>query len=220
MKKRDDMQDAMIELIDKFGYIGVFFLIFIENIFPPIPSEGILLFGGYASYIGSLNIWLVIICATIGSMSGAVLLYFIGSILGKQRIKSLMSSRVGRILHLNPQSIDNADKWFQKYEGKAVFLCRCIPVVRSIVSIPAGISKMNFRNFILLTLAGSAIWNILIAWIGCLAGDTWQTVQMWLGVYSDAVLVIILILVLSAYIIVSVRSKNKSRANVEGSKKK
>ncbi len=219
MKKRDDMQDTMIELIDKFGYVGVFFLIFIENIFPPIPSEGILLFGGYASHLGTLNIWLAITCATLGSMSGAVLLYSIGSILGKQRIKNLMSSRVGRILHLNAESIENADKWFQKFEGKAVFLCRCIPVVRSIVSIPAGISKMNFRNFILLTFAGSTIWNILITWIGYLAGDTWHTVQIWLGIYSDAVLAIILILVVSAYIIVSIRRKKKSSSKIEGSKK-
>ncbi len=210
------MQDTIIRLIEQQGYIGIFILIFIENIFPPIPSEGILLFSGYISHQSILNIWIVIASATAGSLLGAIVLYFISFYLGKERIKKLLSGKAARILFLNTESIDKADSWFHKFGGKAVFICRCIPVVRSIVSVPAGISRMNFNKFILLTCMGSLIWNTVIAWLGYFAGDTWQTVQKWFGIYSDIVLAALIILGVLAFIIISLKRKNKCKAGLKG----
>lgn len=212
------MQDTIIRLIEQHGYMGIFILIFIENIFPPIPSEVILLFGGYVSHKSILNTWLVIASATTGSLLGAVVLYLVSNKLGKERIKKLLSGKIGHFLFLSAESVEKADRWFQKFGGKAVFLCRCIPVVRSIVSVPAGISKMNFRKFLILTCLGSIIWNTAITWAGYLAGDTWQTVQTWLGVYSDIVLAAIVIVAVVALIILSVRRKNKCKVNLKGEK--
>jgi len=203
------MQETIIQLIEQFGYIGVSLLIFIENIFPPIPSEVILLFGGYASHTTNLNIWIVILSATIGSILGAIVLYFAGYALGKERLKKLLSGKLGKWLHFGPENIEKADHWFGKFGYKAVLICRCIPVVRSIVSIPAGICKINFGVFLLLTFIGSIVWNTIITWLGFFANDAWTTVQTYLGIYSDIILVLLVLAVLVGFIILSVKSKNK-----------
>lgn len=195
------MEEAVIELVDKFGYIGIAAAILIENIFPPIPSEAVLLFGGYITIHSGLNPWLVILFATAGSAAGAVLLYYAGFFLGKERIKSLIGGRLGKRLGFRPESIDSADKWFRRFEYKAVLICRCIPVVRSIISIPAGLSRMKFLPFILLTILGSGIWNTILVWLGALAGDAWGEIADYLGVYSKAVLVIIAVAAVAAVFI-------------------
>ncbi len=213
------MQETIINLIEQQGYFAIFLLIFIENIFPPIPSEVILLFGGYVSHKSILNIWLAILSATAGSLLGAIVLYLVSSHLGKEKIKTLLSGKIGHILFLNAESVDKADTWFQRYGAKAVFICRCIPVVRSIVSIPAGISRMDFRKFIILTCLGSLIWNTVITWAGYLAGDAWQTVQVWLGIYSDIVLGAVVLIAVSGFIVLSVRRKNKCKVKIKGEQK-
>ena len=120
------MQESMLALIDGYGYAGIAFLIWLENVFPPIPSEVVLLFGGFLTTRTSLAPWGVIFFATVGSTLGAAVLYAIGRIIGKQKIKALLAGRTGKILHLSSEDVDKAETWFIKYESKAVFFCRCL----------------------------------------------------------------------------------------------
>lgn len=197
----------MLDVIGEFGYLGVALLIFTENIFPPIPSEVVLLFGGYITLQTTLNPWFVIISASIASVLGAMVLYFIGYFMGKERLKLFFSGKIGRLLGFGTDSIDKADSWFRKYEYKAVLICRCIPIVRSIISIPAGISKMSFLPFIVYTLIGSSVWNTLIVWLGILTGDAWKRAAEYLGIYSKIILISGVILL---FLILFIRKRKKS----------
>ena len=134
------MQEMVLSIMEQFGYFGVFFLIAVENIFPPIPSEVILLFGGFMTTFTKLSVVGVIIAATLGSLLGAIVLYFIGKILNKERLKRIVSGKIGKVLRLKESDIDKADHWFDTKGNKTVFFCRFIPIVRSLISIPAGMS--------------------------------------------------------------------------------
>ena len=134
------MQEIIITLINKFGYLAISFLIALENIFPPIPSEIILTFSGFMTIHTKLNIIWVIISATIGSVVGAFILYKIGNILNKERMEKLIKSKVGKVLRLKKKDIEKADYWFDTKGSITVFFCRFIPIVRSLISIPAGMS--------------------------------------------------------------------------------
>lgn len=136
------MQELIIGVMSKFGYLGVFLLILIENIFPPIPSEVILLFGGFMVGSFNLNMIFMIIASTLGSLVGAIILYYVGYILNKDVLKKITKGKIGKILKLKEEDIDSADKWFLNKGKNSVFLCRFVPIVRSLISIPAGMSKM------------------------------------------------------------------------------
>ena len=151
------MQELVIQIIEQWGYIGVAMLIAIENIFPPIPSEVILAFGGFMTTKTTLNAIGVIIAATIGSTVGAIVLYLIGRILNKERLEKIVSGKIGKVLRLKAGDIEKADKWFDTKGQKTVFICRFIPIVRSLISIPAGMSEMNFLKFLLYTVLVSTI---------------------------------------------------------------
>ncbi len=151
------MQEIILNLMNQFGYFGVFFLIAFENIFPPIPSEVILAFGGFMTTYTKLSVPLVIVAATLGSLVGAYVLYFIGKILNKERLKKIVSGKVGKVLHLKREDIDKADAWFDRKGNIAVFFCRFVPIVRSLISIPAGMSEMPLFKFTCYTVVGSAI---------------------------------------------------------------
>lgn len=196
------MQETMINLINSYGYFGIAMLIFVENVFPPIPSEVVLLFGGFMTISTDMNVWLVILAATIGSVLGAIALYLAGSYLGKERVKRLCTSKLGRFLHLDANSVERADSWFCKYRYKAVIICRCVPVLRSIISVPAGIGKMRLIPFLLLTTIGSAVWNTILVWLGATMGNAWETGLSYVGVYTKiavGVLLIAAIIVVLAY---------------------
>ena len=148
------MQELMIQLMGQFGYIGVFLLIAIENIFPPIPSEVVLLFGGFMTTYTELNIIGMIVAATLGSLAGAIVLYYIGRILNKERLKKIVSGKIGKVLRIKNEDIDKADHWFDTKGNKTVFFCRFIPIVRSLISIPAGMSQMPMGKFLQLHIGG------------------------------------------------------------------
>ena len=143
------MQEMIIEIMNNFGYLGVFLLIAIENVFPPIPSEVILLFGGFMTTFSDMNIVGVIIASTLGSILGAIVLYYIGKILNKERLKKIITSKPGKILRLKPEDIDKADNWFDTKGNKTVFFCRFVPIIRSLISIPAGMSEMTMKKFLI-----------------------------------------------------------------------
>lgn len=147
------MQEIIINIMNDFGYLGIALLIAIENIFPPIPSEVILTFGGFMTTYSNINIIGVIISSTIGSALGAIILYWVGRILSKERLEKIVDGKIGNMLHFKKQDIEKANKSFEKRGKFTVFFCRFVPIVRSLISIPAGMTKMKFTPFVLLTIA-------------------------------------------------------------------
>ncbi|HBC95001.1 MAG TPA: alkaline phosphatase [Pelotomaculum sp.] len=178
------MQEIILDIINQFGYIGIFLLITIENIFPPIPSEVILTFGGFLTTYTNMNVWGVIIAATIGSVVGAIILYIIGRILNADRLARLFDSRLGKLLRLKKEDVRKAERWFLKHGNKAVFFCRFVPIVRSLISIPAGVAKMQLCPFLSLTAIGTFIWNVVLVFLGRVAGNAWETIAGYVDVYT------------------------------------
>ena len=207
------MQDLIIEIMNNFGYIGVFLLITIENVFPPIPSEVILLFGGFMTTYTSMNVIGVIVASTLGSVLGAIILYYIGKILNKERLKKIITSKPGKLLRLKPEDIDKADEWFDTKGNKTVFFCRFIPIVRSLISIPAGMSEMPLGKFFLYTTTGSLIWNTVLIVIGSIVGENWQSILNIFDTYSNIVLVLLVIIfIVGVYVFYHTKNKKKSKS--------
>ena len=204
------MQEAIISIMNNFGYFGVFFLIAIENIFPPIPSEVILLFGGFMTTYSKLSIIGVIIASTLGSLVGALILYYIGKILNKERLKKIVKGKIGKLLRLKEKDIDKADEWFDSKGNKTVFFCRFVPILRSLISIPAGMSEMEMPKFLLYTIVGSAIWNTVLTITGSIVGKNWESIVDIFDKYSHITLIILVILFIIA---VALYIKKKKKEN-------
>lgn len=204
------MQQFILHIIEQFGYFGVFFLILIENVFPPIPSEVILLFSGFFSTYTNLSVLYMIVASTLGSFLGAIILYYIGKIFNKERLKKIVNGRLGKILFLKENDIDKADEWFDNKGNKSVFFCRFVPIVRSLISIPAGMSEMPMGKFIIYTICGSMIWNTVLICLGFRLGSNWEYVLTILDKYQ--MLVIVILVIIFGYVIIKFyRKKRKSK---------
>ncbi|EAC8105435.1 alkaline phosphatase [Listeria monocytogenes] len=188
------METWITSIMADFGYIGIFVLIMVENLFPPIPSEIILTFGGFMTTVTSLNVVMVIIVATLGSVVGAILLYKVASYFGKERLTKIVL-KYGRILRLKESDIERAESFFLKYGSWAVFLCRMIPLIRSLISIPAGMTKMKMSKFLILTTAGSLLWNTVLIGLGAMLGESWSEIVVFMDSFSTIIYSIIAILV-------------------------
>lgn len=204
------MQQFILHIIEQFGYFGVFFLILLENVFPPIPSEVILLINGFFSSYTSLSVFYMILASTLGSFLGAIILYYIGKIFNKERLKKIVNGRLGKILFLKENDIDKADEWFDNKGNKSVFFCRFVPIVRSLISIPAGMSEMPMGKFIIYTICGSMIWNTVLICLGYRLGSNWEYVLTILDKYQ--MLVIVILVIIFGYVIIKFyRKKRKSK---------
>ena len=211
------MQDTIINILNNFGYLGVFSLIMIENLFPPIPSELILLFGGFMTTYTKLNIFGMIIFSTLASLFGTVILYYIGKIFNKERLKKIISGKVGKILRLKESDIDSSNKWFDTKGQKTVFFCRFIPLIRSLISIPAGMNEMPMLRFISYTLLGSLIWNSILIIIGSIVGENWINILNVLDIYSKYI-VILLGIALIIIVIMFYRKKYSNEKSIQYNK--
>ena len=205
------MQEFILTVMEQFGYLGVFLLIAIENIFPPIPSEVILLFGGFMTTYTNLSIPLMVIAATLGSLLGAIVLYYIGKILNKERLKKIVSGKIGKVLRIKYEDIDKADAWFDNKGNKTVFFCRFIPVIRSLISIPAGMSEMPMKKFLIYTTLGSLIWNAALTIAGSIVGENWTSILEIMDNYSH-IIVILLAIIFVIAIIIFYSKRRKSNA--------
>ena len=174
----------------EYGNLAVFRLILAENLFPPIPSEVILTFGGVMTVCTDMTPIGVILFSTAGSLAGAVILYSVGRFLPDEVFRKLLCGQIGHLLHFRLEDVDLAKGWFRERGRSAVFLCRLIPIVRSLISIPAGIARMPFVPFLVFTAAGSLLWNTVLVYAGRIAGDSWEKVSAAFGVYSDLFLMI------------------------------
>lgn len=201
------MQNWVTDIMEQFGYFGIFFMMALENNFPPIPSEVVLPFGGFMTTYSSLTVVGVVITATTGSMLGAIILYGIGMLLDIGRMERIVD-RWGHIIRVKKSDIYKVDAWFAKYGYWTVLFCRMIPLIRSLISIPAGMSKMNFPFFILFTCIGTLIWNIFLIMIGVLLGESWDEILKFMEIYSTTVYAIIGIVII-LFIIVYMRKKKK-----------
>lgn len=184
------MRELVLELMGEYGNLAVFLLILVENLFPPIPSEVILTFGGVITVCTDMTPVGVILFSTAGSLAGAVILYSVGRFLPDEVFRKLLCGQIGHLLHFHLEDVDLAKGWFRERGRSAVFLCRLIPIVRSLISIPAGIARMPFVPFLVFTAAGSLLWNTVLVYAGRIAGDSWEKVSAAFGVYSDLFLMI------------------------------
>ena len=200
------MYTWIMEIMDSYGYWGIALLIAIENLFPPIPSEVILTFGGFMTTYTSMNVPGVVIASTVGSNIGDILLYLDGRLMSPIKLRSLLGGRLGKALHFNKDDINNSMTWFERQGKSTVFFCRCIPIIRSLISIPAGMSQMKFRIFLPLTIAGSAVWNTLLVGAGAAAGASWEKVLDAMDTYST---IAFLIVGLGAFFFVFFTFRNK-----------
>ncbi|KQL49541.1 alkaline phosphatase [Brevibacillus choshinensis] len=188
------MQTWITTFMEQFSYIGIFLLMALENVFPPIPSEVILTFGGFMTTYTTLSVPGVIISATLGSVLGAILLYWIGYYLDIEKIETIVE-RWGHILRLKKEDITRANAWFDKYGYWTIFLCRMVPLVRSLISVPAGMTKMNVWLFLLFTTLGTLIWNVALVMIGSFLGQSWEDILSYMDMYSTVSYVVIGIVV-------------------------
>lgn len=188
------MENFVIEVMNNFGYLGIGLLILIENLFPPIPSELILTFGGFMTIDTNMTVIGVIIVSTIGSLLGAIALYYVGKILNKERLIKLVKSKYGKLLRVKPKDIESADKWFDEKGNKTVFFCRFVPVIRSLISIPAGMSEMPMLKFIVYTTFGSLIWNTVLICVGAFAGDKKDYILSIIDNVSHVILFVIIVI--------------------------
>lgn len=171
-----NLADWVTGVIESLGYVGIAALIALENVFPPIPSELILPLTGFLSGQGRFWLPAAILAATVGSVVGALILYGLARWLGEQRLRWLVG-RFGKFLLLKEGDLDRASAWFSRHGGKAVLIGRLVPVVRSLVSIPAGLALMPLSRFVLYTAIGSALWNGALIGLGWTLGDRWEQVQ-------------------------------------------
>lgn len=206
------MQSWIIDIMEKFGYYGICFLIAIENLFPPIPSEVILTFGGFMTTFTTLTVWGVIISATIGSLLGAIILYGVGRILSPERLGKILDGKIGQLLHLKKEDVFKASDWFNKRGKTTVLFCRCIPVIRSLISIPAGMAKMQFGIFLLMTTIGSLVWNIILVYLGVTAGASWEKITASTDIYTKVTIVVLgLAFVIAAFLFFKSRLKKDKK---------
>jgi membrane protein DedA with SNARE-associated domain len=201
-----DLANWVQDVINQFGYFGVALLVVIENVFPPIPSEIVLPFAGFvaqqsASAVNATadaaqsdtTVVGMMIAATVGSVVGALILYFVSAAIGPERLRGFVE-RFGKWFGVKSSDLVRAEEWFDRRSVVAVLVGRCVPLIRSIVSIPAGFRRMKLTSFVVLTAIGSAVWNIALIGAGALLGDQWERVGEYVGVFQWLVIVAILVL--------------------------
>jgi len=195
------------EIMEAFGYPGIVLVILIENLFPPIPSEIVLPFAGFMTTQGSLTLFGVVVAATFGSVLGALALYGVGVWFGRDRIYWI-ARRYGRWLTVGEQDVQRAEDWFARYGIWTVFFCRMVPVLRSLISIPGGLVRMNLAVFVLYTALGSVIWNLLLSGVGAVLGAAWPAVSRWVNLYQDVVIAL-LALAVAAFLLYRLASRRE-----------
>ena len=168
--------EFVTDVVERLGYVGLLLMVALENVFPPIPSEIILPLAGFNVFQGDFSFPLVLLFATLGSVVGALALYAIGAWFGEDRLRGIVRAH-GRKLFLKEADIDNAETWFNRHGARAVFLCRMVPIVRSLISIPAGLDRMALGRFVVLTAAGSLLWNAALVGAGWALGTQWERVE-------------------------------------------
>jgi len=183
------------QIISSMGYVGLYLVMFLENVFPPIPSEVVLPMAGSLSLTGRFSIFWITAIGMLGSLTGAFLFYGLGKWLGEPRVRTIIE-KYGRYALLSTSDLDRSLEWFDKYDDWVIFFSRMVPIVRSLISIPAGIAKMDITKFSFFTILGTALWSFLLALGGRLLGEQWPLIAEFINTYQNIVLVIAIVSVL------------------------
>jgi membrane protein DedA with SNARE-associated domain len=193
------MGEWIIETVTQLGYLGVFILMVVENIFPPIPSELIMPFAGFVAARGDLNVWGVLAAGTLGSLIGTSLWYFAARALGLDRFRALCN-RLGRFATIHEKDIDEAARWFERYGSWAVFFGRLLPTIRTLISVPAGLAKMSVPKFILISGVGTALWTAILTAAGYVLNDQYERVEHLIDPVSTGVVVLAVVIYIYRFI--------------------
>jgi membrane protein DedA with SNARE-associated domain len=183
------------DVIEQLGYVGVALLVVAENVFPPIPSEIVLPFAGFVAQRGSESVVLMILAATVGSVGGALIMYWIAAVIGDERLHAF-TRKFGKWVQIREVDLTRAEEWFDRHATSAVLIGRCVPLIRSVVSIPAGFRRMKLLPYIAYTFIGSLVWNILLIGAGALLGENWERVGSYVGVLQWVVIALVMVAIM------------------------
>ncbi len=176
-------------LIAAIGYPGIVLAMALENIFPPIPSEAVLPFAGALSAKGEMNFWGAVAAGTVGSLIGAVVLYAIGYFAREAGVRRMVEA-YGKYALISEKDLDRAAAWFERYGEAIIFFGRLIPLIRSIISVPAGYTRMNMARFLIYTTLGTTVWNLILTYIGWILGENWADISKLIAPYENGALVV------------------------------
>ncbi len=183
------LSEIFTGVIASTGYLGVFILMVLESMVAPVPSELVMPFAGFLVADGKLNLWLVILVSSLASITGSLISYFVAYFGEKELIH-----KFGRFVLLDKEELEWTERWFQKHGSITIFISRFIPVVRHLISIPAGLARMDLKRFILFTAVGATAWNTFLLWVGMQLRERWELVKQ----YSKPLDVLIVILIIAA----------------------
>jgi membrane protein DedA with SNARE-associated domain len=190
-----DLASWVQDVIERLGAVGVALLVILENVFPPIPSEIVLPFAGFVAQRGDGTVVVMILAATIGAVVGALILYGIAAVIGPERLRAFVV-RFGRWFGVKPADLQRAEEWFDRHAVAAVLLGRCVPLIRSVVSVPAGFRRMRLAPFLLFTAIGSTVWNTALIGAGAVLGNQWERVEPYVATLQWVVVALIAIFVI------------------------
>jgi membrane protein DedA with SNARE-associated domain len=195
-----------VDLMDRLGGPGAALLVGLDNIFPPMPSELVLPLAGFSASQGTMSLFMALFWTTLGSVAGAVLTYYLGVWLGRDRVRTL----IARTPLMKGSDFDRTERWFAKHGTKAVFFGRMVPLFRSFISLPAGVERMAMWQFLLLTTLGSLIWNSVFVIAGYQLGANWHVVDQYAGVFQKVVIGLVAAAVV-VFVVVRVRDRKRSK---------
>lgn len=201
------MQNWIVDIVREMGPLGVGLLMFLENVFPPIPSEVIMPLAGYLSEQGQMSFWPLVAAGVAGSLAGAVFWYGVGRTVTHDRLCDWVEAH-GIWLAMTPKDVDRAVEWFEEHGRYSVFLGRLLPVVRTLISVPAGYSRMALPRFLLLTSLGTAIWTGALAYVGRILGKQFRQVEQFIGPVSWVVIGVLVLWYI--YRVVQIRTARAS----------
>jgi membrane protein DedA with SNARE-associated domain len=177
----------VLNVISSLGLAGIALLMLLESTLFPIPSELVMPFAGFLVSEGKLEFFQVVIAATLGSIAGSLISYYIGKIIGRTAVE-----RIGKYFLVKKKHLGKAHEWFEKFGSKTIFFCRFIPVIRHVISIPAGIAEMNFGKFIAYTAIGAFLWNAILTIAGMQLGKNWAEISKYSGILDIVIVVAII----------------------------
>lgn len=198
------------DIILQVGYPGIFILMALGSACTPMPSEVVMVFSGYIAQQGKLNFWLVGIVGTLGGLAGSIVTYYIGYYGGRP-----IMEKYGKYIMIEKHEIDLADRWFAKYGDRAVFISRLLPIIRAFISLPAGITRMNFTKFIVYSLVGSLPWVFVLTYLGIILGNNWNMLEhYWIYVDIATVLGIFAFIVYVGYKVFMRKGRSASEFDI------
>jgi membrane protein DedA with SNARE-associated domain len=205
------MKEWILSTMDSLGYLGIGFLMFAENLFPPIPSELIMPLAGFSVSQGKMDFTLAVLAGVVGTIIGALPWYYAGKIIGEQRIKNL-ADKYGKWITVSSKDIDKVKRWFDRYGNNAVLFGRLVPGIRTLISLPAGLNEMPVVPFLIYSTIGTTLWVIFLTGAGYLLGNNYELVDEYLAPVSKGVLVLLLV----AFAVWIFRKKQQAKRRRDG----